>query len=62
MASLFHSKEGQKEKGKIMIHPFQSCLMEATGGTPPGLALKFHCLRLDPGDNKKHFLGTVERR
>jgi hypothetical protein len=58
--SLFHTKERHKEKGKIMIHPLQVRLMEATGGTPPRLTFKLHGFWLNPCDDKKHFSDTVE--
>jgi len=61
-ASLFHTKKRHKEKGKVVIHPFQSCLVEAAGGTPPRLSFNLHGFWLNPGDYEKHFPDTVDNR
>ena len=60
-ASAFHvwapfpdTKEGQKEDGKIVVHPLQAALIEPAGRAHAALALELYGLGLNPCDEKKH--------
>ena len=48
-----HKKEYKKD-GKIVINPFQVCLMKPTGWSESGLFLQLYGFRLNPPNKKKH--------
>jgi len=54
-APFLNAKKGQKEDGKIMVHPLQAALIKTAGGAHAALALKLYGLGLNPCDKEKHF-------
>jgi len=51
---LFDPKQGKKEKGDIVIHPFQPSLIQTTGRAHPWMFFKGDGFWLDAGDKEKH--------
>jgi len=52
--SPLHREEGNKKKGEVVIHPFETCPVKAAFCTHPGMVFKVYPLWLNPCNKKAH--------